>query len=1078
MIRRVSTVSRPDTRRAISTSLCLLLFATSAVPRSPRQSEISLLVPGTIVEREISAGQAHSYHITLSAGQFFAASIRQKGIEVFALLQGSDGRQLDEFSEPVYENIPRKILFIANADGVYQLIIRPRLKDVPPGNYELNVETVRPATEPDRTLVRATQITKEANQILGRATALSAEEAPQVTAKFEEALRLWQSLGETRQIPESFLSLGIVNHRIGEYAKALEFYEKALPLFPPTPEGMSSKATTLNNMADIALRSGETRTALESYLKSLALKKEGSRSWAITLDNVGAVYNRLGEHQLALDHHLRALASFRALGRHRDEAVALNNLAWLWESIGDPQRSIEFMLQALPLVKEAGAKDSEALYLSNAGYFHFLLGEHQQALAYANQSLTLSRAINNRRTEAGSLTLLCKIYPALGEFEKATEACHRVLPVHQDRGDRINSAVALTALARIFERTGETRKAIEAREAALAIYRAISDPTGEMITLHALGQIALDGGELIAAREPLERAVDMAESRRVKAGGHQLRSAYMASRQQVYESYIDLLMLMHRQEPDKGHEQTALQISERARARGLLDLLGEAHAEIRQGADAALLEKERTLLERLSAKDAAWKQLQNNKQPTKQAASLAHEVNELTTQLQLVEAQIRSSNSRYAALTQPQPLTHAEIQRQLLDENTVLLEFALGDKRSYLWAVTPTSSSTFWLPPRREIETTARKVYALLVARQPKKSEEEAAYQTRVAQADAELHGEAARLGEMLLGPLAAKLRGEWKGKRLLIVAPGALEYLPFAALPLAADEGLRPLIVNHEIVNLPSASVLALIRREDANRPAASGTLAIVADPVFEATDPRLATVARRSAPADALIARVRSSNESQPYASLPASDSTRAVRSLTRESFPRLPFSREEAEAIAALIPKASLFKATDFQANRAIALSGALSRYRIVHFATHGLLNSEHPELSGLVLSLVDENGRAQDGFLRLHEVYNLRLPAEVVVLSACQTALGKEIRGEGLVGFTRGFMYAGARRVVASLWQVDDLATAELMKRFYGGMLKDRMRPAAALRAAQLELMRQKRWRSPYYWAAFVLQGEYR
>ena len=187
---------------------------------------------------------------------------------------------------------------------------------------------------------------------------------------------------------------------------------------------------------------------------------------------------------------------------------------------------------------------------------------------------------------------------------------------------------------------------------------------------------------------------------------------------------------------------------------------------------------------------------------------------------------------------------------------------------------------------------------------------------------------------------------------------------------------------------------------------------------------------------------------------------------------------FSREEADAIAEFVLGRSLLKATDFQASRAKAVSGELSNYRIVHFATHGLLNSEHPELSGLVLSLVDENGRPQDGFLRMHEIYNLRLPAEVVVLSACQTGLGKEIKGEGLVGLTRGFMYAGAQRVVASLWQVDDLATAELMKRFYRGMLKDNLRPAAALREAQVELMKQKRWSSPYFWAAFVIQGEWR
>ena len=229
------------------------------------------------------------------------------------------------------------------------------------------------------------------------------------------------------------------------------------------------------------------------------------------------------------------------------------------------------------------------------------------------------------------------------------------------------------------------------------------------------------------------------------------------------------------------------------------------------------------------------------------------------------------------------------------------------------------------------------------------------------------------------------------------------------------------------------------------------------MADPVFEANDPRV-LAAKRSSPGRELAINTRSGGEPQ-TPSTPSVDTPllRSVRSIQeangRGSLSRLPFSREEAAAVASLLPAKSFLKATDFRASRAMATSGELSNYRIVHFATHGLLNSEHPELSGLVLSLVDENGKAQDGFLRMHEIYNLRLPAEVVVLSACQTGLGKEIKGEGLVGLTRGFMYAGAKRVVASLWQVDDLATAELMKRFYRGMLKENLRaPARSARGA--------------------------
>jgi len=234
---------------------------------------------------------------------------------------------------------------------------------------------------------------------------------------------------------------------------------------------------------------------------------------------------------------------------------------------------------------------------------------------------------------------------------------------------------------------------------------------------------------------------------------------------------------------------------------------------------------------------------------------------------------------------------------------------------------------------------------------------------------------------------------------------------------------------------------------------------VAVLADPVFEASDPRV---------------HVRMAAPTKPAA--PSVGLTRAVESLGH-GLTRLPFSRAEAEAIAALVPRSSLLEATDFAASRTLVANGALGDRRIVHFATHGLLDSQHPDLSGLVLSLVDEKGAAQNGFLRMQEIYNLRLPADLVVLSACQTALGREIRGEGLVGLTRGFMYAGARAVVASLWEVDDESTAELMKRFYRAMLKEKRPPADALRGAQLELSRNPRWAAPFYWAGFVLQGEW-
>jgi CHAT domain-containing protein len=458
-------------------------------------------------------------------------------------------------------------------------------------------------------------------------------------------------------------------------------------------------------------------------------------------------------------------------------------------------------------------------------------------------------------------------------------------------------------------------------------------------------------------------------------------------------------------------------------------------------------------------------------------------------------------------LTQPQPFSVKEIQEQVLDDETMLLEYALGNERSFLWAVTSTTINSFVLPKRALIDSLAQRVYELLTARhQTPFGETQAQKLTRVAPAENELPKALSILSQIVLGPTLKLL----ENKRLLIVSDGALQYIPFAALPVPASSkqfsvfskkspvsgkqtpldtvhrsldtehwslntAYWPLIADHEIVSLPSASVLAMLRHELANRELAGKTVAVFADPVYTANDPRLG---QGNA---AMTKKAEKDSASDKF--VLADALTRAVQQIgladSREGLRRLIFSRREAEGIMQLVPGGKGRLAVDFEANHETAISAGLSDYRIVHFATHGLLNSAHPELSGIVLSLVNEKGEQQDGFLRLHEIYNLNLPADLIVLSGCQTALGKEIKGEGLVGLTRGFMYAGAARVVASLWSVQDDATAELMKRFYQKMLgKAQMRPAAALRAAQVETWKTKRWQSPFYWASFILQGEWR
>jgi CHAT domain-containing protein len=413
----------------------------------------------------------------------------------------------------------------------------------------------------------------------------------------------------------------------------------------------------------------------------------------------------------------------------------------------------------------------------------------------------------------------------------------------------------------------------------------------------------------------------------------------------------------------------------------------------------------------------------------------------------------------------------------VLDPDTLLLEYSLGEERSYLWAVTSSSITSHQLPKRAEIEAAARGLYDLLNARNTRvRGETNDQRAVRIAQSDAEIPAAAASLSQMVLAPVTGQLRN----RRLVIVADDALHFVPFGVLPVASLGGssasrqrrvTRPLIEDHEIVNLPSASTLAVIRDELTGRSRAPRIVVALADPVFTRNDERVKRGKDKKPDNGASVGR-----ESIDRQLVKATEDSGVASNGSY--IPRLPGTRLEAEQIVAMVPTVERRLAVDFAASRETATSAELSQYRYVHFSTHGLLNSVHPELSGLVFSLVNERGETQDGFLRAHEIFNLKLSPEAVVLSACQTGMGKNIGGEGLVSLTRGFMYAGSPRVVVSLWGVNDLGTTELMVGFYHGMLKEGMRPAAALRAAQVSLMKNKRWESPYYWAPFTLQGEWR
>ncbi len=895
----------------------------------------------------------------------------------------------------------------------------------------LTVSGIAPAQEvpaaTDDQLAGAWQALEDAlRQLEGSLTS----EAHRARELLEPALEIFRRAGLMEAEADTLGALGLVHASLGDSERALELYRQALELQRGFGN-LRGAAATLNNLGLLYAETGRPIEAFEYLEASLPLRQttRDLRGEAATVHNLAALHVQLGEIQPGLDYYHRALALHRQLDDRGGEAATLNNLGLAFAQIGEHRRAESTLRQALELHRATGNQRAEAGTLGNLGLANFELDRFALALGQLAAARQRFRSLGDRAGEGDVLNNLGLVHLEARQLDSARQVFEQALDIQRSIGDRRAEAAVLSNLGQLDRQRRRFEAARSSLERALDLQRQGQDLWGASFTLLELARLATD-------RQALEKALALTlEARRIVESlradllspGH--RAALIGNRREIYELHVDLLMRLDRTQPDAGHGAAALVAAETARARGLLDSLGEARAGVRQDVDSELLTAQRRVRRRVAAQEAARRR-HKQQGDDQRAAEIEDAIEALLGDYQRLDGQIRAHHPRYADLLNPEPLTEDAI-RRLVDDETVVLEYSLGEEHSTLWAVTSEAVTGYRLPGRERIETAARRLHERLE-------------QSRQRKFHGPVRVAAAELAELILKPAREALRY----RRIAVVPDGALALIPFAVLP-TGNPG-RVLGLDHEVVAVPSLTLLAAMREEVRSEPSradSSKTLAILADPVFDAGDPRLQA-------------------ETAPTAAHSA------------EPLPRLVHSRAEAQAVAAIVPAEQRLLALDFAARRELLTDGSLEPYRILHIATHGILDAERPELSALVLSRLDSQGRVQDGRLRLLDVYNLRLRSELVVLSACRTALGREIRGEGLISLARGFMYAGARQVLVSLWQVDDEATAVLMEHFYRGLWTDGMTAAEALQAAQAQVASDLRWQSPYYWAGFVLQGDWR
>ncbi len=1062
------------------------LFVESEA-RSERAQDIQPLKPGDWVEKKIDPNTIHLYKVELKAGDAMDVEFGENDIALRASIWGPehtkfaapDSEHPTTATDLYYATVSsagyskERLIAVAERTGTYHV----RIQADSPGIYKFRY-VQRSATDVDRKYAEAARLMFEV-----RTAGLRLRTQESIRGHYDRQIEIYRQLGDMVRVGLVLRYKGSLEASLGAFTNTIVTMTKSRDLFAQM--GLFKDAVAAAPCGTFEAV-GDFQAAIDCFQTNLNLgRRFGDKQMeARGLLQLGVIYHRLADEEKARHYYDEALAVIQKLSpRTTDswytEIILFTNFGNLARGMNGGEVPIEFfpartredLEKALPYLFKA----VEICERINHGFIQFNyrqigntyaeLGRYDEAISYFERSIKITSEWKDQRVVAIARKELARVFILQGKQQKGAELLEDILPSLKASPSETQD------IASWLHKADRTERAKELLAESLNLTRQHQMLPMQARILHTLASIERDVGNFDNARKHILDAMNIADSLRNRITSDEIRSVYFSAVKKYYDFYIDLLMQAHKSQPEKQYDRTALEISESARSRNLMDLLKMSGVDIRQGVNSELLAREKALRSQLAEKATRENRVLLARPTPEEAEKAQREVTEATEELARVEAEIRQKSPRYASVTQPSTITVGQIQK-LLDPGTVLLEYSLGEQKSYLWVVSQEAVYSFELPSRDDIDKKARAVYNAISALN-ENTFVQAGNQRRIIKRsrEAEFSSVSATLAQTLLAPAVQHIRN----KRLLVVPDGSLNYVPFAALPLPSGssvaETTTALVQSNEIVTLPSASTLDRLRHERADRTRAQKMLAVFADPVFSRADARAAVEKRLEGQVAVTTASANSGLRDLDLAA-------QSVGHSNGDRLPRLPFSRREADGIVNPLPRNMAAKQVGFLATKDAVFDLGLDQYRIVHFATHGLIDSKHPALSGMVLSLINKEGGDIDGFLRLQDIYNLKLNADLVVLSACNTALGKEVRGEGLIGLTRGFMYAGTPRVVASLWKVDDAATAALMTIFYRKMIAENMRPAAALRAAQIEMMNQPRWRSPYYWAPFVLQGEWK
>jgi CHAT domain-containing protein/Flp pilus assembly protein TadD len=1065
-------------------------------PPVPGPAVPAAVSEGFAVHRELAPGGRDEIPLELESGRFLRFSIDSEDLDVVVSLLGP-GEEVLAKAEG-YD----RLAVITAAAGSHRLVVTP-LKEGAGGKYEVVLEEIHPARpedgerasaeailasaeplleqgDPEKALERAQEALcrwrklgdregefqalfemgsihyatiwkDEAASWYGEAlrvalaagerraaakawnalgTAVAGTQPEEARRYFEMALEGWTELGEVAKQAQSLYRLAAVLASLGRKDEALASHKQALAR-AETSQSLSTAAEAWTGMGALYVARGESQEALNCYTRALELARNRNPGVVpAILTGLGSLHRRRGEPQEALAKFQQALDLVK--GRNGEPDVR-NNMGPVYLDLGETDKALDEFEKALKSLQSGDGNDRAIVNtLVNIGQVDLKKSQNREALDHFEEALAISRKANGVR-EGVVLYYKGIAQLRLRQFSEAVQSLETALALRRQASERLGEAMALLKLGEAYQAQGDLGRAASLMREALKLADEVGAPFTQALGHFTLAQLERERGDLQEALVQIEQAIRFLESVRSELSDDRLRLSFSSSKRSYYDFYVDLLMQLDKRSPGQGFAAKALGASEMGRSRSLLDLLAEGRLDLTRGIAADLKKKEADVTARLSQiQRQLVDELSKEKGPDVEV--LRARLNEVEEERQKIEQTIKSEHPLYATVRYPSPLRLEEI-RDRLDGDSALLEYSLGKEGAYLFVVTREGFKAHSLPPPGEIANEVWKVRAEV----EKPGLLSFAYRKA-----------AYRLYSMLIAPA----RTEIAGKRRLLIAPdGALHFLSFEVLLSREASGGRDLpylIRDFSLSYIPSASVLSWLSQQ--RGPATTGT-----EPpkqFLAYADPDYGT--------DALA--VEAGNIRGELA--------RGAPESWR--LPRLEGTEREVSAIADLYPSSEVKIYRRREANEEnVKQNGLLGTAKRIHFATHGVIDLERPEFSGLALTRTDDP--SDDGFLRVYEIFNLDLSADLVVLSACETGMGKEVSGEGLVGITRAFLYAGAPSVVVSLWRVADAAAPELMLRFYENLDRSHDK-AEALRQAKLAVIDAGgKYASPYYWAPFVLVG---